>query len=88
MSAALLRCHLQDLHAKWDEYQELYGQLETAKSDMMTAVSKKRATMKKKIDQAQADAAERLLAAQGRINKCKSQASKLPGLAKMLKAFL
>jgi hypothetical protein len=79
---------LQDLHAKWDEYQELYGQLETTKSDMMSAVSQKRASLKKKIDQAQGDAAERLHAGQGRINKCKSQASKLPGLAKMLKAFM
>jgi hypothetical protein len=49
---------------------------------------KRKAALKRKVVQAQQEAAERLHAAQTKIQKAKGQASKLPGLVKMLRAFL
>ena len=32
--AELLLCHLQDLHKHWEEYSELYAQLDSAKAEV------------------------------------------------------
>ncbi len=44
-------CCTQDLHRLWDEYSQLHGDLEVHKSEAKSGADKRRAQLKRKINQ-------------------------------------
>ncbi|WIA29527.1 hypothetical protein OEZ86_012027 [Tetradesmus obliquus] len=83
---ALNAKYQQDLHGSWEEYNELYSQLEDTKDQVLGVAEKRRAALKRKLAALQASANEKLADAERKVAKINQQASKLPSLGNVLKA--
>eukprot|EP00878_Enallax_costatus_P001917 GHUV01002079.1.p1 GENE.GHUV01002079.1~~GHUV01002079.1.p1 ORF type:complete len:237 (+),score=108.60 GHUV01002079.1:397-1107(+) len=83
---ALNAKYQQDLHSSWEEYNEIYSQLEETKGNVLAVAGKRRTALKRKVTALQTSGREKLAEAEKKLQKISSQASKLPDLSNVLRA--
>ena len=73
-----------DLNKRWSDFNAVYETLETVKARAHEAGDKKRAGLKRKINQMHSNIGTLLADAEGKLAKSRSQNQKVPDIVKIL----
>ncbi|CAD7700911.1 unnamed protein product [Ostreobium quekettii] len=77
-----------DMQGCGEQYKEIQRRAAQLNLGLQATMTKKRSALKRKLDELQREAGDMLSVAKKKISKSRRHATKLPELAKILKAFL